>query len=54
MNNFANIISCEDKSCCPKIIVYSEDFYMFFGNCQNHLDNCICENFPIWKKLFLF
>lgn len=54
MKSFENIISVENKACCPKIVSFSEDFYMTFGNCQKQPKNCTCNEFDIGKKLFSF
>ena len=54
MNNFENIVSLENNSCCPKITVYSEDFYMIFGNCQKSSHDCACANFGFWKNVLAF
>lgn len=54
MDSFFNIICIDKKSCCPKIVIYAEDFYMSFGNCKNYCDTCFCSEFLKWRKLFSF
>ena len=54
MKSFENISSVENKACCPKIISFSEDFYMTFGNCSKPNKLCVCDEFDIGKKLFSF
>lgn len=37
--------------CCPKIVIYTEDFYMTFGNCQAQKENCSCGEIDGYKNL---
>lgn len=52
MENNQNL--SKNNECCPKIIVYGEDFYMTFGNCQRKLVNCDCPELNVYKNLLNF
>ena len=41
----------QKAECCPKIVIYTEDFYMTFGNCQEQKENCSCEEIDGYKNL---
>lgn len=44
-------ISAYNNDCCPKIIIYTEDFYMTFGNCKKDMHFCPCEEINGYKNL---
>ncbi len=46
-----NIFFAKNNECCPKIVVYTEDFYMPFGNCNNHSKNCNCPETDGFKNI---
>lgn len=43
-----------NNTCCPKMIIYGEDFFMTFGNCKTQNTNCDCPETNIYKNLLDF
>ncbi len=41
----------QKAECCPKIVIYTEDFYMTFGNCKKDMHFCPCEEINGYKNL---
>lgn len=49
MDNNQNLPQKTD--CCPKIVIYTEDFYMTFGNCKKDKETCNCPEIDGYKNI---